>query len=451
MTETADQNGHAPSTEEFRERIASSLAPSLASAYLDADPQLREVVWKLLGGESSGLPFVEVEHVAAIREVHQERDHLKRVTESELIKRKAGLAAQALLEAEQAGDVGARIRGALYTAAQLDGIPPVEYLAPSLLAKDSLAWLYGDPGCYKSFAALDIAACVALGCGISWAGVPTVAAPVLYVAAEGSGGMRKRVRAWEHMSGQELEDRLTFLTMAPSITEEPYLEAVLNVCQEIKPGLIVVDTQSRVTPGLDENGSVMGLYVAAVDRVRQQTAGCVLTLHHTTKGTEVLRGHGSINGAADTVLHMSRTDAEERYAKIQIKKQKDGDDSLFWNVRLDLHHFCGREPGEEHDGRECSSLVMRRADWTEVINAQATSYERVRVMVMSLEPDKVITKQNVVDLTGVSESSVKRHLRTLCENKILTKTGSGHDICYFRPSQTLDDAPAHSGSPAEPH
>lgn len=446
MTETADQNGHAP--EKAREAILGALSPSLASAYLDAAPELREVVWKLLGGEASGVPFVGVEHVAAIQEINREREYLARLTQSALTKRKADLASKQMLEAELAGDVGTRIRESLYTARQLDDIPPTEYLAPSLLAKDSLAWLYGDPGCYKSFAALDIAACVALGCGISWAGVPTVAAPVLYIAAEGSGGMRKRVRAWEAMAGRDLGDRITYLTMAPNLVEEPYLNAVLDVCRDVKPGLIVVDTQSRVTPGLDENGSVMGLYVAAVDQIRQETHGCVLTLHHTTKGTETLRGHGSLYGAADTVLYMSRTASEERFAKIQIKKQKDDDDSLFWNVGLRLQHFCGLPYDQEHDGRECSSLVISAAHWSDVINAQTTSFEKVRLMVLDVEPDKVITKKNVMDATGVPDSTVKRCLKTLCEQRILTKTGAGADVAYFRPSQTLDDAAGQGlGSP----
>ncbi|MCX4912832.1 AAA family ATPase [Streptomyces sp. NBC_00687] len=441
MTETPDQG---------TEAVLGALTPALATAYLGAEPELRELVWKLLGGEDSGLPFVGVEHVAAIQEINRDRDHLQRTTHSELVRRKAAIAAQQILEAEAAGDVGTRIRESLYTAAQLDQIPPVEYLAPSLLAKDSLAWLYGDPGCYKSFAALDIAACVALGCGIQWAGIPTVAVPVLYIAAEGSGGIRKRVRAWEAMTGKALGDRITYLTMAPPITEEPYLKAVLDVCAQVQPGLVIIDTQSRVTPGLDENGSVMGLYVAAVDQIRQATQACVMTLHHTTKGTETLRGHGSLYGAADTVLFMSRTAADERYAKIMIKKQKDDDDSLFWNVGLRVQHFCGLPPGVDHDGRECSSLVINAAHWADVISAQTTSFEKVRLMVMDLETDKVVTKQNIVDLTGVSDASVKRHLRTLAEQKIITKTGAGHDIAYFRPSQTLDDAPGHSGSPSEP-
>ncbi|MGW6790034.1 AAA family ATPase [Streptomyces chartreusis] len=450
MDSTAGRNGHAPSPDAAREAVLGVLGPSLTDAYLGAAPELREVVWKLLGGEGSGLPFVDAEHVAALQQMHRDKDHLARTTQSEFVRRKAARTAQAMLEQEEAGDVGARIREALYTARTLDNIPPVEYLAPSLLAKDSLAWLYGDPGCYKSFAALDIAACVALGCGISWAGIPTVACPVLYIAAEGSAGIRKRVRAWEAMTGKQLGDQITYLTMAPNLTEEPYLNAVLDVCRVVRPGLVIVDTQSRVTPGLDENGSVMGLYVAAVDRIRQETAACVLTLHHTTKGTEVLRGHGSLYGAADTVLFMSRTATEERYAKIQIKKQKDDDDSLFWNVGLRVQHFCGRPVDEEHDGRECSSLVLAAAHWSDMINAQTTAFEKIRLMVMDLEPDKVITKKNVIDATGVPESTVKRSLRTLCEQRVITKTGAGNDIAYFRPSQTLDDAAAQRGSQGEP-
>ncbi|GAA2657498.1 AAA family ATPase [Streptomyces vastus] len=353
--------------------------------------------------------------------------------------------------AKKSAEIVATLRGSLFDAGDINDIK-VEYLVHSLLAKDSLAWMYGDPGCYKSFVALDIAASVALGAGVDWAGAPTKQGPVLYIAAEGSAGMAKRKRAWEAMTGKSLDGQLKFLTMAIRITEEGFLDELIAICQEIRPALIVIDTQSRVTPGLEENGSVMSTYVEAVTALRLATGACVLTLHHTTKGTDVLRGHGSLYGAADTVLYVAKAAGAEteRFAKVSIKKQKDDRDDLFWNIRMQVQHFCGLPADQEHDSAQCSSLVVRSANWSEVINAQATALDRVLLVVRQLEPLQSITTAQMAELTGLPPSTTRNALGTLCDQGELEKSGSGKNTAYLRPAVKITDDSASSASFRQP-
>jgi hypothetical protein len=376
-----------------------------------------------------------------IRDQAELRSQVKR----NLMKFRADDLAREIYNAEKAGDVAKAVRENLLDAADVDEIQ-VEYLVASMLARDSLAWLYGDPGCYKSFVALDLAASVALGVGVGFAGAPTKQGPALYVAAEGSAGMSKRKRAWETMAGKSLSGRLTFLTMAIRITEEPFLKELIAVCRDIRPALVVIDTQSRVTPGLEENGSVMSTYVDAVNALRVETGACVLTLHHTTKGTDVLRGHGSLYGAADTVLHLAKTtgaESERRYAKLSVKKQKDDRDDLFWNIRLRLQHFCGEPEGSEHDPTQCSSLVPVSAEWAEVLTAQAAAIDRVLLIVRQLEPMQSITTAKIMDLTDLPESTARGALKTCCEQGELEKSGRGKSTAYIRPAAKIAD---HSAS-----
>lgn len=353
--------------------------------------------------------------------------------------------------AKKSAEIVATLRGSLFDAGDINEIK-VEYLVASLLAKDSLAWMYGDPGCYKSFVALDIAASVALGAGVQWAGAPTKQGPVLYIAAEGSAGMAKRKRAWEAMTGKSLDGRLKFLTMAIRITEEGFLEELISICQEIRPALIVIDTQSRVTPGLEENGSVMSIYVEAVTALRLATGACVLTLHHTTKGTDVLRGHGSLYGAADTVLYVTKAAGAEteRFAKVSVKKQKDDRDDLFWNIRMQVQHYCGLPADQEHDSAQCSSLVVRPANWSEVINAQATALDRVLLVIRQLEPLQSITTPQMAELTGLPLSTTRNALGTLCDQGELEKSGSGKNTSYLRPAAKITEDSASSASFRQP-
>ncbi|UGY93409.1 AAA family ATPase [Streptomyces gobiensis] len=431
------------------EQIAESL-PVYTRAILKAPKNVRDVVRQLLIGntdiDAEYFPEVGAEHVEALDKLHKKNERKERGVEELRFHDEV----KAAYAAEKAGDIRAQIDASLYTAEELDKIPPIEWLAPGLLAKNSLAWLYGAPGCYKSFLALDIAASVALGCGLAWSGIPTTQAPVLYIAAEGTGGMKKRVRAWEAMTGQPLRGKVTFLTMPIRITEEAWLAEILHVCAEIRPGLVIIDTQSRVTPGLDENGSVMSLYVEAVTRIQMATGACILTLHHTTKGGDVLRGHGSLYGAADSVIYMARTAGTERYAKVQITKQKDDRDDLFWNIRMCEQHSCGRPEGAEHDDRECRSLVVASARWSDVVAAQTTAYDKVRLIALDLEPNQTMTKATIMEATNLPDSTVKSALKTLCDQGTLTKTGAGKDTAYLRPAEPLDDASASSAVFSQP-
>src|SRR4051812_48434552 len=72
---------------------------------------------------------------------------------------------------------------------------PSPWLVEGVLRETSVAMLYGKRGCYKSFVALGLAGSVATG--LPWHGhAVRNAGLVVYVAAEGGGGMVQRARAW---------------------------------------------------------------------------------------------------------------------------------------------------------------------------------------------------------------------------------------------------------------
>jgi hypothetical protein len=72
--------------------------------------------------------------------------------------------------------------------------PAVNWIVGNYLAADSLALIFGDPGCGKSFVAIDLACHVATG--RTWRGNRVKEGLVLYIAGEGRNGLSKRFRAW---------------------------------------------------------------------------------------------------------------------------------------------------------------------------------------------------------------------------------------------------------------
>src|SRR5829696_4145564 len=65
--------------------------------------------------------------------------------------------------------------------------PP--WLVEGILAEGAFAALYGKPGVYKSFFALELSFSIATG--LTWAGRPVRSGRVIYIAAEGTGGLRR--------------------------------------------------------------------------------------------------------------------------------------------------------------------------------------------------------------------------------------------------------------------
>ncbi|MGH8917629.1 MAG: AAA family ATPase, partial [Actinomycetes bacterium] len=101
----------------------------------------------------------------------------------------------------------------LLTVDGLATLPPVRPLVDGLLYRRTLAQLSGPPGSYKSFLALGMGICQALGENFEDHKVPQ-SGPVIYVAPEGANGLRARILAYCELSGFDparLHDRFYVL------------------------------------------------------------------------------------------------------------------------------------------------------------------------------------------------------------------------------------------------
>jgi hypothetical protein len=79
---------------------------------------------------------------------------------------------------------------------------PPEFLIDGLIETDSLGLFFGDPGCGKSFLAVDLGLSVASGTAFHGRKVKT--GPVFYIAGEGHNGFSRRFQAWSRKRGVPL-------------------------------------------------------------------------------------------------------------------------------------------------------------------------------------------------------------------------------------------------------
>lgn len=317
--------------------------------------------------EITQAPSVSAEYFAGI------------VQEKAQLRRKAALAVQLNVEAQRGsapehldklirehladeeqrakgGRVGAveALLAELLDSTALDNIPALTPLVGDLLHQDTLARIIGPSGHMKSFVTIDIAGHV--GTGQWWHGMPVTQGTVIYLVAEGGGGIRKRVRAWERHYRQRM-DNVLFLPR-PVQAMDPEWLVLIEACKRVGPSLIVVDTQARVSVGVEENSAKeLGLVVDRMEQLRAATKACVLLIHHTGHQGEHGRGSTSAKGALQSELHVSKKgkDALDTVVTVKTGKQKDDEEGPDMDFGLHIVDL----PGEfKADGRPLTSVVL---------------------------------------------------------------------------------------------
>lgn len=241
-----------------------------------------------------------------------------------------------------------RLRRRVLTIDQLATLPPLEYLVPGVLPRRGLGFLYGPSGHGKSFVALDMGLSVAAG--IAYAGRPVIRADVLYVVAEGTSGVSKRIDAWRaHNPHADLGARFRVLPEAVNLADPNGVDtgALAAICEEFGSRLVIVDTMARAMTGFDENSARdMGVFVANAELVAKAIDGLVLPVHHTGKDvTKGMRGNTAAYGGADVVIECTRVGQE-----LTLKCPKLKDDDEFPSMRFLLTAKAGSLALEYQDG-----------------------------------------------------------------------------------------------------
>lgn len=180
--------------------------------------------------------------------------------------------------------------------------PQIDWLVEDLFIRPSLNVLVGDPGSKKTFFALDLAVCVALG--KPWLGRTTVAAPVLYVDEETG-----IPRLWSRVNGvlkaHHAPEQTPFNYLSLSgydLRDAEEVKHLMGNIQSVGAGLVVIDALADVIHGGDEN-TVLSMYPVLnyLRHLSEFTHSAILVLHHTNK-TGLFRGSSSISAAVDLML-----------------------------------------------------------------------------------------------------------------------------------------------------
>ena len=196
---------------------------------------------------------------------------------------------------------------------QLVDLPVVAPLIDGMINRDSIVWLSGKFGTYKTFVALSWALCVATG--RPWNGRKVHAGPVIYVAAEGQRGISKRICAWEKGVNDGAPAADIHVTRSGIDPRNPALMSRLTQkVTKLGAKLVVFDTLHRCTPGFEENSNKeAGEIFGALQRLKDATGCTVLALHRTGHAGERARGAFGMERYSDDAYVISlKGDPEDR-------------------------------------------------------------------------------------------------------------------------------------------
>ena len=223
-----------------------------------------------------------------------------------------------------------------YPLLDFDGLltlPDPSFLIDGILPETGLGVLYGAAGSLKSFLALDWACCV--GTGRPWHGHQILnPGPVIYIAAEGHGGLPARVRAWWHAHGQPNMSRVRWLTTAVNFRDRAQLETLRRTLAGLPepPRVLVIDTMARSVVGGDENSAKdVGEFIAAVDSL---PADLRLVIHHSGHQGDHERGSSALQCAADFRGSVTRRGP---LVELACRKTKDAGEWEAITLRLEPH------------------------------------------------------------------------------------------------------------------
>ena len=227
---------------------------------------------------------------------------------------------------------------------------PQDWLVKGIVSRGAFGVVYGASGSGKSFIVWELAACVALG--IPFRGHKVKQGRVLWLAAEGAGGLSARILAYSRERGVELTALPAIMPYAPNLLEaQDTVDLVKSIQAWGHVDLIVVDTLSATTPGSDENaGKDMGKVVAHVNAIIRITKAAVLLIHHSGKdATRGARGWSGLRAACDVELEVTRNGD---IRMLTHTKAKDGMDGKQYAFRLKIVKL-----GLDEDGDEITSCV----------------------------------------------------------------------------------------------
>jgi hypothetical protein len=227
------------------------------------------------------------------------------------------------------------------------------WLIKGIIEQATVGMFFGSPASGKSFAAMDMAYCIAIG--HDFANKPVQQGQVVYLAGEGFNGLSKRFKALEAKYQTKTSD-IYISNMPASLmckeNTDKVIEEVDKICPN--PSLIIVDTLHRNFGGGDENSAKdVGKLMEVITAIIHHTGSAVLLVHHSGHSAgDRARGSSALKAALDVEYKISKKGDVVTMKNTKVKDFDEPKPILFNLVSQPISEWL------DDEGRPVKSAVL---------------------------------------------------------------------------------------------
>jgi hypothetical protein len=294
------------------------------------------------------------------------------------------------------------------TDLEAQDIAPAQWLIEGIMLEETLVILAAPGESGKTLLMLDMCLCIATGA--PWKGRKVRRGAIAYISAEGKRGFGKRLRAWKLHHDIPVRYSVPLYPLFAAVPllsaqHQAYLSQAIRALPEL-PKVVVIDTLSQCTTGVDENTAAMASAIAAADRIKMEFGCAVAILHHSTKYGERMRGHSSLRDNVDTQILLAKDEATKT---VTVKCGKQRDEDHFSPIVLRFKKVYLDEEAVE------SSAVLTLSETRVAERPALTASQQVALNALNLLPEGV-TSTEWKKRSGLGETQFKEALRFLRDN-----------------------------------
>jgi RecA-family ATPase len=303
----------------------------------------------------------------------------------------------------------------LYNTLELLNMPDPTWLIEPILPDGALVGMYGAPETCKSFIAIDLALSVATG--TPWQGYETKKGFVVYIAAEGGAGLKKRALAWlaTHQIEPQDADIAWLIESVPLNADSDEIVTLLGRLEDEvrrEPAMIVVDTMARCFDGNENETEDMGRFIAGIDILRKRFGSVVLVVHHAQEQSGRERGSKAFRAGVETMLRVTR-EKDSDHVLIECDKQKDAEH--FEDIELEKVVVAGTDscvmkgsnaPSQRKSEAEAVIDILRAhqpcswQDWVNASGLDAKAFMKVYQTIRKMDKVSKHKKTNKWSVIG---------------------------------------------------
>ncbi len=326
----------------------------------------------------------------------------------------------------------------------LNNVGPIDWLIDGLIESDALGQLYGPPGSYKTFIALNIGLCIASG--IDWYGHKVKQGPVIYINGEGFNGIARRTEAWRHHNNVEGDLPISFSNTSTILTDENAAEKVMQEIESFTkiyghPQLIIIDTLARNAGGDENSTQDMSKFIHHLDKyLRVPFGSSILTIHHTGLSNDNrARGSSVIRAAMDFEYQVKKT---SQTVELKCTKMKDAEhphplylakEPVMWGIDEEENSLVLIETDKIPEKKKRQKLGVRQQAAMDELERQIDKSEAGRVLLSqwkeALVDNQIIKNQQNVsnDFYKIKNNALDRELIIIEREWVKFNIPSGSD------------------------